>query len=149
MSAEFSFRAYRASDEDDAIALWRRTWQVAYPDIDFGARLEGWRTRWRDELVPSAKIIVAERRGMIAGFVTIDNKGYLDQLVIDSTLWGSGLGDALMKQAKLLSPSGITLLVNTDNIRAIKFYERNGFVQAHDDVNPVSGRPVHGMAWTP
>lgn len=149
MSAGFSFRDYHASDEDAAIALWHRTWQIAYPDIDFAARLDGWHTRWRDELVPHTRIVVAEREGAIAGFVTIDGKGYLDQLVVDPDLWGSGLGDALVDRAKALSPGGITLLVNTDNTRAIRFYERNGFVRTHDDVNPVSGRAVHGMAWTP
>jgi putative acetyltransferase len=48
-----------------------------------------------------------------------------------------------------MSPSGITLLVNTDNTRAIRFYERSGFVHTHDDVNPVSGRKIYGMAWKP
>ncbi|MDU2928262.1 MAG: GNAT family N-acetyltransferase, partial [Bradyrhizobium sp.] len=47
------------------------------------------------------------------------------------------------------SPGGITLLVNTDNARAIRFYKRSGFVEAGADVNPTSGRPVLRMAWTP
>jgi putative acetyltransferase len=148
MSA-FSFRDYRAQDEDAAIALWHRTWQIAYPDIDFSARLDGWRMRWREELVPNARIVVAERNGQMAGFVTIDGNGYLDQLVVDNTLWRSGLGRALVNHAKKLSPQGITLLVNADNARAIAFYERQGFVHTHDDVNPVSGRKVYGMAWRP
>ena len=53
-------RPYAARDEDAAIALWLRTWQAAYPDFDFAARLEWWRDRWRDELVPSATIVIAE-----------------------------------------------------------------------------------------
>ena len=31
--------------------------------------------------------------------------------------------------------------------RAIRFYERNGFVHAGEDVNPTSGRPVLKMMW--
>jgi putative acetyltransferase len=146
--AEFVLRPYLASDEDAAIALWHRTWQQAYPSIDFQERLEAWRTRWRDELTPSARIVVAEQNGVMAGFVTVDTTGYLDQLVVDPDLWGATLGDALIRHAKLMSPEGITLLVNTDNDRAIRFYERNGFVHTHDSVNPVSGRPVYGMGWT-
>lgn len=46
-----------------------------------------------------------------------------------------------------VSPGGITLLVNKDNARAIRFYERNGFAHAGDDVNPTSGRPVLKMVW--
>ena len=149
MSAPFTLRPYSVSDEDAAIDLWHRTWQQAYPSIDFAQRLEGWRARWRDELVPIARIIVAERNSDMAGFVTIDPSGYLDQLVVAPETWGSDLGNLLIAQAKTMSPSGITLLVNTDNARAIRFYERNGFVHTHDDVNPVSGRKVYGMAWKP
>jgi putative acetyltransferase len=52
-------------------------------------------------------------------------------------------------EAKRLSPSGVTLLVNKDNSRAIRFYERNGFAHAGEDVNPTSGRPVLKMEWKP
>ena len=147
MSASFTLRPYRAEDEDAAIALWLATWQQAYPAIDFAARVTWWRERWRTELVPNAAIIVAEAAGALIGFVTIDAKGYLDQLVVVPAHWGSSLGDRLVEEAKRLSPDRITLLVNTDNARAIRFYERNGFVQAGGDVNPTSGRPVLRMEW--
>ena len=84
---------------------------------------------------------------MLVGFVTIDAEGYLDQLVVSPTQWGSRLADALVDETKRLSPKGVTLLVNKDNTRAIRFYERNGFVHAGEDVNPTSGRPVLKMAW--
>ena len=147
MTTPFALRPYRASDEDAAIALWQRTWQEAYPSIDFAARVTWWRERWRKEIVPDAAIIVAEQAGKLVGFVTIEATGYLDQLVVAPDLWGAELGNALVDEAKRLSPDGITLLVNTDNARAIRFYERNGFVHAGDDVNPTSGRPVLKMKW--
>jgi putative acetyltransferase len=148
LSPSFQLRPYRTEDEDAAIALWQRTWQVAYPSIDFAARVKWWRDRWRSELVPNAAIIIAERAGALIGFVTIDVTGYLDQLVVAPDHWGSELADALVNEAKRLSPDRITLLVNKDNSRAIRFYERNGFVHAGRDVNPTSGRPVLRMAWS-
>jgi putative acetyltransferase len=147
MSAPFQLRPYRPEDEDAAIALWLETWQQAYPSIDFAARVTWWRERWRKELVPKAAIIVAERAGALIGFVTIDSRGYLDQLVVSPDQWGSKLADALVDEAKRLSPEGVTLLVNKDNARAIRFYERNGFAHAGEDVNPTSGRPVLKMEW--
>jgi len=149
MSASFQLRRYRAGDEDAAIALWLETWQKAYPAIDFAARVGWWRQRWRHELVPNASILVAEQADALIGFVTIDPGGYLDQLVVAPDHWGSALATALLDQAKQLSPDKITLLVNADNARAIRFYQRNGFVQAGEDVNPTSGRPVLRMAWKP
>jgi putative acetyltransferase len=147
VTARFRLRPYRTDDEDAAIALWLETWQQAYPDIDFTARVTWWRERWRGELVPNASIVVAEQAGALIGFVTIDATGYLDQLVVSPGHWGSNLGNALVDEAKRLSPDGIALLVNTDNVRAIRFYERNGFAHAGEDVNPTSGRPVLRMAW--
>jgi putative acetyltransferase len=143
----FHLRPYRAEDEDATIALWLKTWQQAYPSIDFSARLPWWRERWRNELVPNAAIIVAEEAGELVGFVTIDANAYLDQLVVAPDRWGSAIGKLLVDEAKRLSPDRITLLVNTDNTRAIRFYERNGFVHAGEAANPTSGRPVLKMEW--
>ena len=144
-----SLRPYDPADEDAAVALWLRAWQAAYPALDFAARFDWWRERWRNELVPNASIVVAEQTDALIGFVTIDHKGYLDQLVVGPGHWGSALGNALVDEAKRLSPDHISLLVNTDNARAIRFYERNGFVHAGNDVNPTSGRPVLRMEWKP
>jgi putative acetyltransferase len=147
MSTIFHLRPYRAEDEDAAIELWRATWQQAYPSIDFTARVAWWRERWRNELVPKATIIVAEQADEPVGFVTIDGSGYLDQLVVRPDHWGSKLAGALVDEAKRLSPDSITLRVNKDNARAIRFYARNGFVHAGEDVNPTSGRAVLKMRW--
>ena len=141
-------RPYAADDEDAAIELWQRTWQDAYPDIDFAARAGWWRERWRNELVPQAKILVAEMDGVIEGFVTVDAKtGYLDQIVVAPEFWGSNVATMLLDAGKRVAPGRIELLVNKDNGRAIAFYEKNGFELAGDDVNPVSGRSVFKMAW--
>ena len=104
MATAFQLRPYCAEDEDAAIALWLETWQRAYPGIDFAARVAWWRERWRSELVPKASIIVAERTNRLVGFVTIDDTGYLDQLVVAPDHWGSPLATALVDEAKRLSP---------------------------------------------
>ena len=142
-------RPYAAADEDAAIELWQRTWQVAYPEIDFAARLEWWRERWRVELVPRAKIVLAETGNVLEGFVTIEPKtGYLDQLVVAPEFWGSEVASLLLGEAKRVSPARIELLVNADNLRAIRFYEKHGFTETGTDVSP-SGRPLHRMSWRP
>ncbi|RYX98445.1 MAG: GNAT family N-acetyltransferase [Bradyrhizobiaceae bacterium] len=130
------------------MALWLETWKLAYPAIDFDKRVDWWRERWRTELVPVAQVVVAEHDGALAGFVTIDASGYLDQLVVAPAHWGSDVARLLMDEAKRLSPSGVTLKVNADNARAIRFYLRHGFVKTGDEVN-ASGRAVDVMAWVP
>jgi putative acetyltransferase len=146
----FTLRPYLPEDEGAAVDLWRRTWQVAYPALDFGKRLEWWRQRWRNELVPQASIIIAERCGAIVGFVTVNPRtGYLDQIVVAPEAWGSKVGALLIAQARRISPQALDLHVNQDNARAIRFYEKHGFTITGQDVNPRSGAPVHKMSWRP
>jgi len=154
LSLSFSLRNYTARDEDAAIALWLRTWQAAYPHIDFAARLDWWRERWRAELVPVAEIVVAETDSAhnyaIIGFVTVDPRTfYLDQIVVAPEYWGFGIGEALITEAKRLSPRGLDLDVNIDNDRAIRFYDKQGFRVTGEGVNPISGKPIKRMSWRP
>ena len=149
-AAAFKLRPYRAADEDTAIELWRRSWQVAYPHLDFAARLDWWRERWRNELVSTATIILAEADGEMVGFVTVDpGTLYLDQIVVAPEHWRSGVGATLIAEAKRLSPNGLDLDVNTDNARAIAFYRKLGFAITGAGENPISGKPVHRMSWRP
>jgi putative acetyltransferase len=146
----FTLRPYAPIDEDAAIELWRRTWQQAYPEIDFTARLDWWRQRWREELVPAATITLAEADGRMAGFVTVDPRTFdLDQLVVAPEAWGRGIASALLVEAKRISPAGLDLHVNKDNARAIRFYEKHGFVICGEALNWRSGAPVHKMSWRP
>ena len=146
----FTLRPYASSDEEAAIELWQRTWQLAYPSIDFTARLDWWRQRWRDELVPVATITVAEANGQMMGFVTVDPGTFdLDQIVVAPEAWGMGVAAALIAEAKRISPDGLDLHVNTDNARAVRFYEREGFVVSGEALNWRSGAPVHKMSWRP
>jgi putative acetyltransferase len=147
---DFTLRPYAPADEAAAIELWRRTWSETYPDIDFHARVEWWRKRWREELLTTATVVVAEREGALVGFVTVDsNTAYLDQIVVAPEAWRSGVAEALLQQARALSPAGLALHVNKDNARAIRFYENHGFVIQGDDVNPKSGRAIYKMSWRP
>jgi putative acetyltransferase len=150
MASDFTLRPYTSADEDAAIELWRRTWIVAYPRIDFSARVDWWRERWHNELVPVATITIAERDRQLIGFVTVDPRTrYLDQIVVAPEAWGSDVAAALLAEARRISPTGLDLTVNADNTRALRFYERSGFVIAGDGVNPRSGAPVYKMRWRP
>lgn len=150
MDAPLVLRPYREEDEDQAIALWHRSWQAAYPEIDFAKRKTWWRERWRNELAPNATVTVAERDSTLVGFVTVDPlNGYLDQLVVAPELWASGAGGQLVNEAKSIAPCGLALHVNQDNLRAIGFYLKHGFSVVGDEVNPISGKPVHVMRWSP
>jgi putative acetyltransferase len=148
VSTACTLRPYAPADEEAAIELWRRTWAHHFPHIDFNGRVAWWRERWQQELIPVAHVVIAETDGALVGFVTVDPATkYLDQLVVAPEHWGTGISAALLEEAKRLSPKGLDLLVNKDNARAIRFYEKHGFAYAGYDKNPVSGIPVNRMKW--
>jgi putative acetyltransferase len=149
--SDFLLRRYDAArDEDASVALWLRTWGATYPDIDFAERLEWWRERWRSTLVATAEIVIAEASGVMIGFVTVEPQTfYLDQIVVAPEHWGTGVGRALIAEAKRISPQGLDLDVNIDNARARAFYGREGFVVTGTGKNPISGKPVCRLSWRP
>jgi putative acetyltransferase len=85
--------------------------------------------------------------GDIAGFVTVDPRnGYLDQIVVAPEAWGTPVSAALIDAARQISPAGLELLVNCDNARAIRFYEKQGFTVSGEEVN-ARGAPLYRMNW--
>jgi putative acetyltransferase len=145
-------RPYQVSDETPAMALWQRSWQRAYPQIDFSTRMDWFRAHWA-ELQSDARIVVAEfdaAPDRIAGFVTVSPRtGYLDQIVVAPEVQRLGVGKALVAAAKQIARDGLYLHVNKDNARALDFYKTCGFVVAGEDINRRSGAPVYMMTWRP
>jgi len=144
------FRPYRDADLEMIIDLWRRAWDAAMPEINFGERLDWWRKRWTGELVPRNIVTIAETSNRMIGFVVIDSKsGYLDQIVVDPSSWGSGVAKKLLAEARKVSPNHIMLEVNQTNLRAVSFYEREGFVRTGGGRNPISGKSIWRYEWKP
>ena len=138
------------ADVAEMLDVWVAAWQDAYPEIDFGAR----RTWTVDRIAElertgsqSLVALVADR--ILGALVVNPDTGYLDQLVVATQFQGRGIAEVLLAEARRLSPAGLDLHVNKDNVRAIRFYEKCGFIKAGEDVNPLSGAPIYKMTWRP
>jgi putative acetyltransferase len=156
-------RPFMPADHATVMELWCTAWEAVYPEIDFRARWPGMLARW-DEMVEQgslAHVAVAyvssrdlaraaddPETGEIAGFTMLDLKrATLDQIAVATCHWGGPVARALMLHAKTLSPQGLTLNVNQSNARAVRFYEREGFVRIGEGVNARSGMPVWEYRW--
>ena len=68
-------------------------------------------------------------------------------------LQGQGMGkrmiDAWLALIRAQGACGAHLEVGTANARAIRFYDKHGFVITGADKNPLSGAPLHRMGWRP
>lgn len=150
MNQAIVLRHYRPDDFEPSVALWMLAWQTALPEIAFAKRLEWWRARWQDDLVPNNEIVVAENARGLTGFVVIDPEtGWLDQIAVDPAHWGKGVATQLMEEAKRISPRLVRLDVNQVNRRAVRFYEREGFTRAGEGVNKHSGAATYLYEWMP
>src|SRR5262249_39451744 len=96
---------------------------------------------------------VAEADGRMLGFFTVDPRTFdIDQTVVAPEAWGLGVAAALIAEAKRISPAGPDLPVNKDNARAIRFFEKQGFVISGEALNWRAGARVHRMSgrrWAP
>jgi putative acetyltransferase len=143
-------RPMTPDDLAETLDMWVAAWQAAYPNIDFAAR-RGWtEDRVADLERTGARSLIALRDNRIIGALVVNPEtGYLDQIVVATADQGSGVADILLAEARRISPSHLDLHVNQDNARAIRFYQKHGFVTVAEDVNPHSGAPIYRMSWRP
>ena len=121
------------------------------PQIDFESR-RSWFSAHLDQLTAAGALLTGAfgDNDDLMGFVTVHpQSGELDQICVLLAAQGSDVARQLLDEAKRISPRRLLLTVNLDNPRAIRFYEREGFVQGLRGSNPKSGLPTVQMTWTP
>ncbi|HEY1780707.1 MAG TPA: GNAT family N-acetyltransferase [Roseiarcus sp.] len=146
-----ALRDFVEGDLPALIDLWVAAWSETLLDIDFDGRRTWLMTHLRALRASGVEIIVGlDEDQRPTGFAAIDAKsGYLDQLCVAPAESGSGLASALIDEAKRRSPIAVELDVNEVNLRALRFYEREGFSLVGRGLNPQSGLPTLKMRWRP
>ena len=137
-----------AGDEPALVALWVEAWTEAMPTIDFAAR-QDWLVERLIALEQNGATVLVACVGDPIGFVTVDREGLVDQLAVSRSRQSQGVARALLDAALARHPSGLSLTVNSDNARAVRFYTRYGFVVSGQGVNARSGLPVMVMQFQP
>jgi GNAT superfamily N-acetyltransferase len=103
----------------------------------------------RNVLLPTHRVTVAELDGRLAGFMA-EEDGWINQLYLDPGVLRSGIGSALIADAKARNDS-IMLWCFAENHRARSFYEKHGFVavEATDGSTNEARRPDVRYVWKP
>lgn len=141
-------RRRETADLPEMLDLWVASWRAAYPEIDFDAR-RPWLTNQIETLEQDGAVTLCVfHEGALAGFVLIHPEtGWLDQICVGEAYKGNGCAEELMDAARAISPGVVRLDVNADNVRALRFYERNHFVPVGRGENTLSGRATIQMEW--
>jgi ubiquinone/menaquinone biosynthesis C-methylase UbiE len=91
----------------------------------------------------------ADGDGAILGFLALDGDD-VDQLYLEPSRTGEGIGTALLEQAKRERPEGLQLWAFQSNTGARRFYERHGFVaDRFTDGDNEEGAPDVHYVWRP
>ena len=135
-------------DHDTLVALWIAAWTPVLPQIDFTARQGFIRERLKAFSCPPKRARLLESKGILAGFSLIDPlQQDLEQIAVAPAFVGKGAAQILIDDAKQIAGDRLTLSVNTDNPRAVAFYEKHGFCVTREGVSAASGLPILFMEW--
>jgi putative acetyltransferase len=116
------------------------------PQIDFAARRDWFIDRIRAWPIT---ILVHDQNQKLLGLALLNpESGVLDQFAVATVVYGTGTATSLMTKVKRISNGQLTLDVNTENHRAIRFYQREGFVPTSSGVNKSSGLRTQSIQWT-
>jgi GNAT superfamily N-acetyltransferase len=114
-------------DVDGVADVWLRSRKASIPGIPPTIHDEGDVRAWLAEIVHSRRDLWVIAGPEILAMMLLDSH-WLDQLYVDPSWTGQGLGSRLLAKAKILHPDRLDLWTFQGNTRARRFYERHGFV---------------------
>ncbi|WP_034991040.1 GNAT family N-acetyltransferase [Beijerinckia mobilis] len=147
MPVSFHLRPAEAGDFEPILALWVATWAETFPDIDFASRADWLRDHLETIAHGGGIILLAEDENRQAlGVATVDpRRNLLEQIAVAPQAKGTGVAGLLLAEARRQCPGPLELDVNQDNARALRFYEKEGFVKIAAGSNPKSGRKTWSL----
>ena len=97
------------------------------------------------EMLPQADVYVYEDDKIIQGFIGINDE-YIEGIFVSNEMQSHGIGKILldyMKDKKIR----LQLNVYQKNVRAISFYQREGFTIQCDQIDEFTGKKEYVMNW--
>lgn len=137
-------RAFHLEDLDSVMELWLNANRQAHPFIP--------PAHWEQNLdlvrslIPQAEVYVSGAPGMTDGFIGITEGDYIAGLFVAEQSRGHGIGKALLDHVKQLHPL-LKLHVYQKNSGAVRFYLREGFTRAAEQIDSATGESELLLVW--
>ena len=97
------------------------------------------------ELLPQAEVYVYEDDKMIQGFIGINDE-YIEGIFVSDEMQSRGIGKMLLDYIKDKKDS-LQLKVYQKNVRAMSFYQREGFTIQSEEMDEFTGEKEYVMNW--
>lgn len=136
-------RRLQNADADRVMALWLGANLKAHDFIPAAY----WRNNFEPvkEMLPQAEVYVYESAGEIQGFVGLTGD-YIEGIFIADEMQSQGIGKHLLDHIKT-GKDTLHLNVYKKNTRAIRFYQREGFVIQREGLDESTGEKEYAMFW--
>lgn len=143
-------RPARVEEAPDIAAVWLRSRAASAPDIPPPAHTDEEVRAWFTTIVlPTREVWVADIEGTVVAVLVLHDD-WIDQLYVDPSHTGQGVGTDLVSVAKRRRPQGLQLWTFQANHRARRFYERHGFVPVETtEGDNEEGAPDVRYEWRP
>ncbi|MFP3986803.1 GNAT family N-acetyltransferase [Streptomyces sp. E11-3] len=149
-TTELVFRRADDADAGEIAEVWLRSFTAALPTVRRAHTDEEVRDWFSYVVVPRYETWVAVADGSVVGLLVLDD-GELEQLYLEPSWRGRGVGDRLVELAKQRRPDGLGLWTFQVNEPAGRFYERHGFVAVErtDGLRNEEREPDVRYMWEP
>lgn len=97
------------------------------------------------ELLLQAEVYVYENDRKIQGFIGLSGE-YIEGIFISAEMQSHGIGKLLLNYAKTRK-NKLSLNVYQKNVRAISFYQREGFKNQCEDLDKSTGEKEYVLMW--
>ena len=136
-------RALQKADIDSVAEIWLDTNRKAHAFIPASY----WERNFASvkEMLPQAEVYVYETDQGIQGFLGLNGE-YIEGIFVSEQAQSHGIGKCLLDCAKDRKPA-LRLNVYQKNVRAIRFYRREGFQIRRSGLDAATGEPEYEMLW--
>ena len=144
MNKEFIIKQMEINQLDIVMELWLFGNLDAHPFIS----PTYWHanTKTVREALLTSDVYVCRKHNVIAGFAGITGGNYLAGLFVSRNERKQGVGTALLNHLKMLY-SSLSLHVYCNNIQAVTFYKKNGFVVKNQQMDLDTQNQEYQMIW--
>lgn len=118
---------------DHIMTIWSEATIDAHPFISKSYWMDNY-DAVKDIYLPMSKTFIYEDKGEIVGFISILKDAFIGALFVTVHQQGQGIGSQLLQYVKQRYKH-LSLAVYKDNLKAVAFYKRQGFVVDCEQIN--------------